>query len=52
MTKAAKKRMSMAQWEKSPQDAKLDKQHPELKEGSKAEQAKDRKELAKHNRSK
>ena len=45
----AKKPMSIKQWEKSSMDKKLDKKSG-LKEGSKKEQAADRKALAAYNK--
>jgi len=51
MAKAPKK-MSMKEWEKSPMDKKMDKKLAAkgIKEGSKKEQAMDRKEMKKYDK--
>jgi len=45
------KKMTMKEWEKSPMDKKLDKKHG-LKEGSKKDNAADKKALAAYNKKK
>ncbi len=49
--KAPKKKMTMAQWEKSRMDAKMDNAGKHGKEGSKKDKAADKAALAKYNRS-
>lgn len=46
------KKMNMRQWEKSAMDEKMDKSGKYGKEGSKSEQAADRKALARFNKGK
>lgn len=50
MAKTPKKKMTMAQWGKSPMDRKADKSGAHGKEGSANDRAADRKALAAHNR--